>query len=168
MRTSRLALGALVVLLLLIFCSDSDAGRFCRPRCNNCCAIPCWVRWFDYDGHNFPPHPDGSAIRAGAVHCFCCQKGSNRPMNCDGGTSQCIPGSTCQVNGDVPPPNMCGSGGYGGGGCAFQGCTTGCVRLYAMVYDPCCHVLRFALPCETWQVYAPLWCLGLPPVPPYK
>jgi len=166
-RTLRPALGVLVVLLLLFACAESQAGRFCRQQpCGGCyCGIPCWVRWFDYDGHTPPPDPEGYAIsRSYLVHCFCCQ--GNKPISCDAGTSQCT-GSAVLVNGNTPPPNMCG-GGYGGPGCAFQGCTTGCVRLYAMVYDPCYHVLRFALPWEAWQVYAPLSMLGLPPAPPYK
>jgi hypothetical protein len=161
-RTFRPALAAPAVLLLLLFCADSHAGRFCRQRCgNNCCAIPCWVRWFDIK-------IGGCGIELGVeTHCFCCQKGSNRPMNCDAGTSQCEPGTIIQVIGCTPPPNMCGSG-PPGREYAFQGCTTGWVRLYAMVYDPCSHLLRFALPCENWTVLAPLWMIGLPPAPPYS
>lgn len=162
MRTFRPELGVLAVLLLLFVCADSDAGRFCRQRCSNdCCAIPCWVRWFDIEIGCCP------IKTMPGTHCFCCQIGSNYPINCDGGTNQCQGSSIVQVIGDTPPPNMCGTG-HEDRGCAFQGCTTGCVRLYAMVYDPCSHVLRFALPCETWTVLAPLWMLGLPPAPPYS
>jgi hypothetical protein len=157
-RTLRPALGSLAVLLLLVFCADSDAGRFCRQRCsNNCCGIPSWVRWVDYDGHT-PPHFDWRI----ETHCFCCQ--GTKSVSCDGGTINCT--STPVFVSDSNPPPNCGSGGYGGQGCGFHGCTAGWVRLYAMVYDPCTHVLRFARPCERdWHVYGPLCVLGLPPRP---
>lgn len=154
MRTFRPALGALVVLLLLIFCADSEAGRHCRrQRCgNDCCGIPCWVRWFD--SHDYSTCPAG-------YDCYCCS--GTTVINCNSGTSNCSDNTVCCVKQGGPPPS-CG-GLYGSRGCAGQGCTTGCRRLYAMVYDSCCHVLRFALPCECPDVYGPLWMLGVPPAP---
>jgi hypothetical protein len=148
----RPALGVLVVLLLLVFCADSEAGRRCRrQRCgNNGCAIPCWVRWIvvnpcDYAGV-CPPGYD----------CWCCS-GVN-PINCNTGSSGCDAGTLiCVRQGSNIKPN-CGK--YDGRGYASQGCATGCVRLYAMVCDSCCHVLRFALPWETPDAYAPLRMLG--------
>jgi hypothetical protein len=156
-RTFRPALGALGVLLLLVFCPDSKAGprcwqRLCRqPRCSNdCCTIPCWVRWINCGGYATCPSN---------YDCYCCQIGSSGPpVDCNSGTGDCQPGTIhCVLKGSGVQIN-CGN--YGRQGCACQSCTEGCQRCYAMMCDPCCHALRFARPWECPHVYAPLNMLG--------
>jgi hypothetical protein len=158
-RTFRPVQGAVVVLLLLLFCADSEAGRFCRQqRCgNNCCAIPCWVRWFDscsYGSYGSYVYATCSSIPG--YTCYCCE--GQQTIQC--GSGPCNAGSCVWVQvGSNWTPN-CGA--PGGRGFAFQGSTTGCERAYAMVCDPCCHVLRFALPWECPLVWGPLCLLGSP------
>jgi hypothetical protein len=151
-RTFRPALGALVVLLLLVFCADTEAGRHCRQqRCGNtCCAIPCWVRWIEHCGYA-TACPDG-------YNCYCCS-GAN-VISCNAGSLGCDPNTLCCVRQSSNFKPNCGT--YGGRGYACQEFTTCCTRLYAMVCDPCCHVLRFALPWEIPDVYGPLHMLGSP------
>jgi hypothetical protein len=152
-RTFNPAVGTLVVLVLLVFCADSEAGRFCRQRCgNSCCGIPCWVRWHDVNDRAT------ACISMPGYDCYCCPSGGGPAINCNFSTNGCETNTICCVlHGSGFVPNC---GGYGGRGCACLGCSTCHVRLYAMVCDPCFHVLRFALPWECPLVYGPLRMLG--------
>src|SRR5215475_8337743 len=102
-RTFRPALGALVVLLLLVCCADSEAGLHCRrQRCgNDCCAIPCWVRWFDSCERTTCPS---------GYYCYCCNAG--QLVQCGSGNENC--GGSRTFCWDLTAAHKPSCGGYGG------------------------------------------------------
>lgn len=149
MRIVKPGVGALVVLLFLVFCADSEAGRRCRRQqcCNDYCVIPCWVRWIERGSHETFICPAG-------YDCYCCSGVNTIPC----GSGECDSGIYCCVKHGSPYTINCGV--LAAQRSAFQSSTTSVERLYAMVCDPCWRVWRFALPCECPDAWGPLCMLG--------
>jgi hypothetical protein len=148
-RFTYVAKNALLVTLILVVCSDSEAC-FRRARC----GIPGWATWVEWDG---------ACDKSNGMVCWCCDPSHGWVLmsttgctSCDAMTSSSSthPSKNCSVG--IPPDRDCGSN------------CSGRKRYYAMICDQCTHRLRFAGPRECHNEFYPLYDLGAPCCPPTK